>query len=221
MDTASLNELLATFDTSADELENTLTPLLSKPLSTLTTKLPLLERAKLYTLTTYAILSLLFSTLRLNDIDAKAHPVFAELTRCRQYFEKIAEAEKAHENKAKGKGDERRLRIDKEAAARFVRAGVRHATGQRMDSVEGLNDRRSSKRKREETENEVSKFDEPADEASMQHDESFSAPAEEAPADDTTKTTKGRKRKKKKTALNRTPKSTGQAIEASVGKSKS
>ncbi len=53
--------------------------------------------------------------LRLNGVKAREHPVFIELTRVKQYFDKI----KAAETPA-----ERNLIVDKAAAARFIKAGL-------------------------------------------------------------------------------------------------
>ncbi len=53
--------------------------------------------------------------LRLNGVKAREHPVFIELTRVKQYFDKI----KAAETPA-----ERNKTVDKAAAARFIKAGL-------------------------------------------------------------------------------------------------
>ena len=54
--------------------------------------------------------------LRLNGINAREQPVFKELTRVRQYFDKI----KALETPDTGKP----AKLDKGAAARFIKAGL-------------------------------------------------------------------------------------------------
>jgi len=51
--------------------------------------------------------------LRLNGTNAKEHPVFRELTRVKQYFEKIKLAESA--------GAKPTTQIDKAAAGRFIK----------------------------------------------------------------------------------------------------
>ena len=51
--------------------------------------------------------------LKLNDVDAKNHPVFRELTRVKQYYEKIAEAEKPIESQ--------KVTLNKDAATRVVK----------------------------------------------------------------------------------------------------
>ena len=60
MDTASLVPLLELLDDNIDDLEKALQPLLRSPLIDNTGKLPLLDKAQLYVLVTYAIESLLF-----------------------------------------------------------------------------------------------------------------------------------------------------------------
>lgn len=51
--------------------------------------------------------------LRLNGVNAKEHPVFRELTRVKQYFEKIKVAESA--------GTNPNTKLDKAAAGRFIK----------------------------------------------------------------------------------------------------
>ncbi len=52
--------------------------------------------------------------LRLNGVNAKEHPVFRELTRVKQYFEKIKRAESVGTNKGS-------TALDKAAAGRFIK----------------------------------------------------------------------------------------------------
>ena len=54
------------------------------------------------------------ASLRLNGVNAKDHPVFQELARVKQYFEKIKSVEAA--------GTKRdNLSLDKQAAGRIIR----------------------------------------------------------------------------------------------------
>ncbi len=53
--------------------------------------------------------------LRLNGINAKEHPVFRELTRVKQYFEKIKTAETVSGN------NKPNVQLDKAAAKRFIK----------------------------------------------------------------------------------------------------
>lgn len=116
MDTIDLNPLVEDLASNISDLEESLQPLLTTALSASTSNLPLLDKAKLYVLTTYAIESLLFSYLRLNGIDAKAHPVFQELTRVKHYFDKLKTAELGPAKPTQ--------RLDKSAAGRFIKAGL-------------------------------------------------------------------------------------------------
>jgi len=60
MDSAGLVALIEKLEDDLDDLEDVLLPLIKEPLVEMAEKLPLLDRAKLYVLTTYAIESVLF-----------------------------------------------------------------------------------------------------------------------------------------------------------------
>lgn len=60
MDSTKVLGLLDQLDDEIDDLEESLTPLITTALSDTTSKLPLLDKAKLYVLVTYAIESILF-----------------------------------------------------------------------------------------------------------------------------------------------------------------
>lgn len=60
MDSIKITELLDQLDDEIDDLEESLTSVLKTRLSDNASKLPLLDKAKLYVLTTYAIESILF-----------------------------------------------------------------------------------------------------------------------------------------------------------------
>jgi hypothetical protein len=60
METTELLSLLEDLEDNIDDLEESLEPLLAAALSVTTKKLPLLDRAKLYTVLVYSIESLLF-----------------------------------------------------------------------------------------------------------------------------------------------------------------
>ena len=64
----------------------------------------------------YIYLKLLIAVayLRLNSVDVKQHPVFRELTRVRQYFEKIKKAENPGTRREN-------MGLDKPAARRIIR----------------------------------------------------------------------------------------------------
>lgn len=60
METKSILPLIEQLEGDIDDLEEALQPLLKDPLSVVTQKLPVLDKAKLYVLVTYAIESLIF-----------------------------------------------------------------------------------------------------------------------------------------------------------------
>ncbi|KAL2037916.1 hypothetical protein N7G274_009391 [Stereocaulon virgatum] len=113
MEATDLVPMIEQLDDNIDDLEEALEPLMKATLSDTAAKLPLLDKAQLYVLVAYAIESILFSYLRLNGVNAKEHPVFRELTRLKQYFEKIKAAESAGSNPT--------TKLDKAAAGRFIK----------------------------------------------------------------------------------------------------
>lgn len=115
----SITDDLEDLVSNIDELEQALQPLLAQALSASTSRLPLLDKAKLYILTTYALESILFSYLRLHGTEAKSHPVFQELNRVKEYFAKIKTAEEIGAG-----GSTRKVGLDKGAAGRFIKAGL-------------------------------------------------------------------------------------------------
>ncbi|KAK7417003.1 hypothetical protein QQZ08_011801 [Neonectria magnoliae] len=106
-------------DSQLDKLEDALQPLLGN-LEGMSSQLPLLDKAKLFSLTAYALESLLFSSLKLEGTDAQNHAVFAELKRVRQYFAKINAAEKPEEKPE----EKRSLTLNQEATARILKADL-------------------------------------------------------------------------------------------------
>ncbi|EFE43214.1 exosome-associated family protein [Trichophyton verrucosum HKI 0517] len=119
---SDLTPLLEQLEDSIDDIEEVLEPLLERGLTATAQKLPLLDKAKLHVLLSYSIESLIFSNfllpayLRLNDVDAKEHPVFRELNRVRQYHEKIKTLEAPPEK--------RTMTLDTQAAGRFIKHGL-------------------------------------------------------------------------------------------------
>ncbi|PKS09364.1 hypothetical protein jhhlp_003978 [Lomentospora prolificans] len=102
-------------EANLDMLEDAIKPLLENISNS--SQLPLVDRAKLYTLTNYALESLLFSSLRLQGADALNHPVFTtELKRVKQYFAKIEAAENPPQPRSNT--------VDTEAATRIIKAGL-------------------------------------------------------------------------------------------------
>jgi exosome complex protein LRP1 len=136
MESTEIGSLLEQLDDDIDELEDSLAPVLETALSATSSKLPILDKVKLYVLVTYAIESMLFCALsaillrfsyaltvlseaylRLNGVKAREHPVFKELTRVKQYFSKIKDAEAVDTERPVAS-------LDKQAAARFIKASL-------------------------------------------------------------------------------------------------
>lgn len=115
MDVTDITPRLEQLDVDLDQLEEALKPILGD-IGDVSSKLPLLDKAKLYVLVSYAIESLLFSSLRLNGAEAKNHAIFTELTRVKQYFAKIQKLETPVA--------ERENTLNTEAAIRFVRSNL-------------------------------------------------------------------------------------------------
>ncbi|KAK0656470.1 Sas10/Utp3/C1D family-domain-containing protein [Cercophora newfieldiana] len=115
MDVSDITPQLEKLDVDLDKLEEAIKPLLEN-MGDVASKLPLLDKSKLYVLVAYAIESLLFSSMRLNGVDAKNHAIFTELTRVRQYFDKI--------QKIENPPAERENKLNTEVAARFIRSDL-------------------------------------------------------------------------------------------------
>ncbi|KAI9813512.1 MAG: hypothetical protein M1832_006310 [Thelocarpon impressellum] len=129
--------LLDRLGDDVDGLDDALRPLLDRSLPETVARLPLLDKAKLYLLLTYALESAIFctavvpgaaeltsaATLRLHGIDARAHPVYRELARLRQYFEKVKALETTK--------DERPASLDRPAAGRVIKHAL--AGNDRLD----------------------------------------------------------------------------------------
>ena len=71
METIDLESLIELLDDNIDDLEEALEPLLGNALSDTAGKLPLLDKAQLYVLVTYAIESILFCMPTLDRWKAK------------------------------------------------------------------------------------------------------------------------------------------------------
>ncbi|RKL05540.1 hypothetical protein BFJ68_g10639 [Fusarium oxysporum] len=105
-------------DNQLDDLEEKLQPLLGN-LEGMASQLPLLDKAKLFSLTAYAIESLMFSSLKLNEgNEAQTQAVLTELKRIQQYFGKIKNIESPPEPET------RTLTINQEATARILKADL-------------------------------------------------------------------------------------------------
>ncbi|TID17030.1 ATP synthase subunit alpha [Venturia nashicola] len=119
-DDNNVADLLEELGDNIDDLETVLEPLLTaKSLSSLNKNLAPLERAKLLIWLTYAVETILFSQIRLGGAeDPKSHPIMTELKRIQQYMQKVALVENPDVGKRTN------LTLNKEAAGRFIKAGL-------------------------------------------------------------------------------------------------
>ncbi|KAL4973761.1 Sas10/Utp3/C1D family-domain-containing protein [Aspergillus desertorum] len=116
MEPADVIPLLERLDDDVDDLEEALAPILRSTVVETSKKLPVLDKAKFLVMTAYALESLIFSYLRLHGVKATEHPVYRELKRVKQYFDKIKALETEPE--------QRTMVLDKQAAGRFIKHGL-------------------------------------------------------------------------------------------------
>eukprot|EP00112_Aurelia_sp_Birch-Aquarium-sp1_P026099 Seg904.2 transcript_id=Seg904.2/GoldUCD/mRNA.D3Y31 product="Nuclear nucleic acid-binding protein C1D" protein_id=Seg904.2/GoldUCD/D3Y31 len=111
-----LVESMENLDRSFEKCQSVLKRLMKVPLLDSKDKLEPIEKAKLDLSTTYAMNSLFWIYLVSQGVNATDHPVKGELDRIRKYMSKV----KITEEKVKGAS----LKIDKEAAKRFVKSAL-------------------------------------------------------------------------------------------------
>ncbi|KAL4862923.1 Sas10/Utp3/C1D family-domain-containing protein [Aspergillus spectabilis] len=116
MDSGNLIPLLERLDDDVDDLEEVLAPIFESTVIETSKKLRVLDKAKFHVLLTYTLESLIYSYLRIRGVEAKEHPVFRELTRVKQYSEKIKLLE--------AEPEKRSMVLDKQAAGRFIKHGL-------------------------------------------------------------------------------------------------
>lgn len=68
MESTEISSLLEQLDDEIDDLEDSLAPIVKSALSVTSSKLPLLDKAKLYVLITYAVESILFCMWSANKL---------------------------------------------------------------------------------------------------------------------------------------------------------
>ena len=133
-DPTAIHAHLSSLTTALNALTTALAPLLATAPAALARDLPARDAARLHILAAYAPESLLFNAVRLADAGggssggndggggdgraggAKGHAVVGELRRVKTYAAKLRDAE------ARAKGPA--MRLDRDAARRFVKAGI-------------------------------------------------------------------------------------------------
>ncbi|OBZ84560.1 Nuclear nucleic acid-binding protein C1D, partial [Choanephora cucurbitarum] len=119
-----------------------LDPLLARPINDVFSKLSLNERYELEVLLSYSLNTLFYIYMRTQGTDPQKHVVMKELARVQQYIQKL--------KKAVGKEEKPNMKVDKEAASRFIKAA--------------LTEENSTKRKLEDTESSSSDEEEEEEE---------------------------------------------------------
>ncbi|GAA5989374.1 hypothetical protein JCM5350_005692 [Sporobolomyces pararoseus] len=124
----ALLETLSTLSTQIDNLSTSLSPLLKgTPYSELIdqqSSSPLLK-AKLDITVSYALHDLIWVYLKTSGVDPTNHPVMQEIERLKSYFGKLKTAESGPSSSTSTTtGDQRRMQIDKNVAARFINHAI-------------------------------------------------------------------------------------------------
>ncbi|EKX49403.1 hypothetical protein GUITHDRAFT_67864 [Guillardia theta CCMP2712] len=115
----AMEENLDKIDSALDNLETALEPILATPWDTLNACLEPVQRAKLNLMIAYTIDSLFFLYLKTQQgIATEEHQVNEELARVKSYMSKLKDATAAQEN------EKSKLKLNKDAAARFIKAGL-------------------------------------------------------------------------------------------------
>lgn len=119
-DATKIRKKIAKLNKHLDELESQLEPLLSQSLAETLVRLDTIQQAKIQVVIPYVVYDLVFVYLKARGIDPMTHPVVRELDRVRVYFDKIKSAEESVQKRKSG--------LDKEAAERFIKHAIAHAT---------------------------------------------------------------------------------------------
>ncbi|KAI8378505.1 hypothetical protein BD560DRAFT_366448, partial [Blakeslea trispora] len=94
-----------------------LDPLLARPINDVFSKLSLNERYELEVLLTYSLNTLFYIYMRTQGSDPQKHIVIKELARVQQYIQKL--------KKTQASPEKPNMKVDKEAASRFIKAALR------------------------------------------------------------------------------------------------
>ncbi|KAJ2084146.1 hypothetical protein H4R24_000219 [Coemansia sp. RSA 988] len=104
---------------AVDQIQTTLGPILSQPLTDILPKLTPIQRCELEALVAYAINTLYWVYLKVNGVPPKEHPVMSELQRVQRYIEKINRVKKGGSKK-----ESRAMRVNADAAGRFIQNSI-------------------------------------------------------------------------------------------------
>lgn len=150
-----------------------LEPIFAKPLSDVYTKLPVSQRYELEVLLSYSLNTLYYIYLRTQGSDPNKHEVMKELVRVQTYIKKL--------KRAQGKEDKPSMKLDKEAAGRFIKSAMKE--NQEIIEAEKANKKRMLEEVVE-------------DSSSSEEEEKTSTPPKKQAKKDSKKDKKSKKHKK-------------------------
>ncbi|KAI8069108.1 uncharacterized protein B0P05DRAFT_589417 [Gilbertella persicaria] len=105
-----------------------LDPVLARPINDIFSKLSLTERYELEVLLSYSLNTLFYIYLRTQGSDPQKHDVMKELARVQQYIQKL--------KKARGKEEKPTMKVDKDAASRFIKAALNEEAPEKKRRLE-------------------------------------------------------------------------------------
>eukprot|EP01113_Clastostelium_recurvatum_P024601 TRINITY_DN2936_c0_g1_i2.p1 TRINITY_DN2936_c0_g1~~TRINITY_DN2936_c0_g1_i2.p1 ORF type:complete len:199 (+),score=50.94 TRINITY_DN2936_c0_g1_i2:163-759(+) len=107
---SDLQSSLASFEKTLSSLEESLTPFFNESLKDQLSHLSPIDAAKLNIVMAYAINTLFYMYLKTQGTDTSDHPVIKELDRVKVYI-----------NKVKGLSERQKLKLNSDAASRFIK----------------------------------------------------------------------------------------------------
>ncbi|KAJ2721915.1 hypothetical protein GGI07_003656 [Coemansia sp. Benny D115] len=125
-DTKKLGKHINQLDAALEQVQQSLGPVLSQPLSELLPRLSVIQRCELEALVAYSIDTLFWIYLKVNGVPPKEHPVMNELQRVQKYIAKINKAKGVYEG-TDSEADKRPMKVDKDAADRLIRGAISKA----------------------------------------------------------------------------------------------
>ncbi|KAJ2572171.1 hypothetical protein GGH95_004126 [Coemansia sp. RSA 1836] len=128
-DNQNLSKRVDQFSVAVEQVQRALGPILRQPVSQVLPRLTTIQRCELEALVAYSIDTLFWIYLKINGVPPKEHPVMTELQRVQRYIAKInAYKQQASEGSGGGgggsSGDSRTMKLDKEAADRFIKSAI-------------------------------------------------------------------------------------------------
>ncbi|KAI8364524.1 hypothetical protein EDC96DRAFT_482083 [Choanephora cucurbitarum] len=130
-----------------------LDPLLARPINDVFSKLSLNERYELEVLLSYSLNTLFYIYMRTQGTDPQKHVVMKELARVQQYIQKL--------KKAVGKEEKPNMKVDKEAASRFIKAALteENSTKRKLEDTESSSSDEEEEEEEDNTKNKGRKMD--------------------------------------------------------------